>query len=451
MLNGEILDDDYLNKVVNAFHGLESGDPFASDEEEEEGQRGQAATDTLETMADTSSYYQNVIKPEKDSKKAALVNSQVQKAQTTATQKAEELGAGGVLGAQLANEAKQEVERWFKKYDNGLIPTDALDEVKGFGLVRPDAADSLRALQRAARKAGYDLTGGGYRSYDEQAALYDEKPGLAAPAGKSNHGWGVAIDVSGLTFDSELYGWLRKNGLKYGWNHPSWARATGSKPEPWHWEYTGGGDFTPKVNAQKKPRQKSGKVKAPPGRDRVLTAMEFEDASLPLSSGSSFELAVLAMATEPDERTVEVAQRETNQAAARYAANLKDVPKPLRKVFQRVSQRTDVPIALLIEVARQESQFTQHENPNYAGAIGMMQVIPKWHPQFDAQKLATNATYNLMAGAIILRNYIEMKGGVAAGLAAYNAGPNATGTALAQGQQYAKEILARVRALGRGR
>ena len=25
----------------------------------------------------------------------------------------------------------------------------------------------------------------------------------------------------------------------YGWFHPDWAEASGSLPEPWHWEYAG--------------------------------------------------------------------------------------------------------------------------------------------------------------------------------------------------------------------
>ena len=36
------------------------------------------------------------------------------------------------------------------------------------------------------------------------------------------------------------YQWLKANGPLYGWTHPSWAEPGGSRPEPWHWEYTGG-------------------------------------------------------------------------------------------------------------------------------------------------------------------------------------------------------------------
>jgi LAS superfamily LD-carboxypeptidase LdcB len=57
----------------------------------------------------------------------------------------------------------------------------------------------------------------------------------------------MAIDIStsdsfGISgdaaFDTEEYKWLLANAPTYGWHHPSWAKRTGSKPEPWHWELT---------------------------------------------------------------------------------------------------------------------------------------------------------------------------------------------------------------------
>ena len=62
---------------------------------------------------------------------------------------------------------------------------------------------------------------------------------LAAVPGTSNHGWGVAVDFAcgAEQFGSAGYRWLKANGPKYGWTHPSWAEPGGSRPEPWHWEY----------------------------------------------------------------------------------------------------------------------------------------------------------------------------------------------------------------------
>ena len=69
-------------------------------------------------------------------------------------------------------------------------------------------------------------------------SLKASKGGLAATPGKSNHGWGLAVDISNLGGEgSAKHAWLRANAPAYGWDHPSWARSGGSKPEAWHWEY----------------------------------------------------------------------------------------------------------------------------------------------------------------------------------------------------------------------
>lgn len=33
--------------------------------------------------------------------------------------------------------------------------------------------------------------------------------------------------------------WMQDNSMRFGWFHPDWAEPTGSKPEPWHWEFAG--------------------------------------------------------------------------------------------------------------------------------------------------------------------------------------------------------------------
>jgi LAS superfamily LD-carboxypeptidase LdcB len=65
---------------------------------------------------------------------------------------------------------------------------------------------------------------------------------LAAAPGTSNHGWGLAVDLSGgmSSYGSAQYKWMRENAPKYGWDNPTWARAGGNKHEPWHWEFTSG-------------------------------------------------------------------------------------------------------------------------------------------------------------------------------------------------------------------
>lgn len=91
----------------------------------------------------------------------------------------------------------------------------------------------MRSLLRIAR--GSDLMPGArelrmitdsYRSYAAQAAAAAAKPGIAAPAGHSYHGQGLAIDA----------GWWTDHGLgsllrAAGWNQFDAGR------EPWHYSY----------------------------------------------------------------------------------------------------------------------------------------------------------------------------------------------------------------------
>jgi peptidoglycan hydrolase-like protein with peptidoglycan-binding domain len=88
----------------------------------------------------------------------------------------------------------------------------------------------------------------GFRSYEDQYNLIDwnylESTGKyrttwnnsvpAAPPGKSNHGWGKAIDLR----QSAAQKWIRENGVKYGW---TWYKKDGGEGEsigePWHFTY----------------------------------------------------------------------------------------------------------------------------------------------------------------------------------------------------------------------
>lgn len=110
--------------------------------------------------------------------------------------------------------------------------------------LRGDAAVALSELNRNFQAAfGRDLCiTDSYRPLSVQRRIAVTKPGLAAPPGRSNHGWGLAIDLcSSETASSGVMSWLRTNGPIFGWENPEWARRGGSGPfEPWHWEYLPG-------------------------------------------------------------------------------------------------------------------------------------------------------------------------------------------------------------------
>jgi len=81
-------------------------------------------------------------------------------------------------------------------YANGFIPDSALCplwQAPGQKL-RADAAAALNAMSKyhAATAGGPLCVTDSYRSYSEQVALYEPKPGLAATPGTSEHGWGKA-------------------------------------------------------------------------------------------------------------------------------------------------------------------------------------------------------------------------------------------------------------------
>lgn len=133
------------------------------------------------------------------------------------------------------------------KYENGKLPRSAL-QVLSFAVtkqVAKEAAPSLEMLNQAYRQEfGKNLyVTSGYRSLAGQVATKAAKGFLAATPGKSNHGWGLAVDLGGGVnqFGTKEHEWMKKHAGRFGWVNPSWARQGGSKPEPWHWEYVSAG------------------------------------------------------------------------------------------------------------------------------------------------------------------------------------------------------------------
>ncbi|MCL2593958.1 MAG: M15 family metallopeptidase [Promicromonosporaceae bacterium] len=101
-----------------------------------------------------------------------------------------------------------------------------------------DAWAGLQGLRTAFyEQFGVPLgIGNGYRTRAQQGAMVSNP--LAATPGQSWHGWGIAVDFTGpaAVFGIE-HDWMRANAGRFGWFHPTWAHADGSRPEPWHWEW----------------------------------------------------------------------------------------------------------------------------------------------------------------------------------------------------------------------
>ena len=145
-------------------------------------------------------------------------------------------------------------------HDNGRIPTSAmcpLNPLPNHHVLRCDAANAYNALAAAYQEefGSAMVITDSYRDYDAQVRCRAEKGNLCATPGTSNHGWGLAIDLGGgiQNFGTPQYQWMMSNAPGYGWINPDWARQNGSKPEPWHWEFTGGGDQSSGADAGKTP------------------------------------------------------------------------------------------------------------------------------------------------------------------------------------------------------
>jgi zinc D-Ala-D-Ala carboxypeptidase len=157
-------------------------------------------------------------------------------AEILAAQKKEAAAAADELSAEVGSTAD---------YANGKIPSDVMCELSFASgeMLRCDAAAQLERLDVAyrAKFGGHLSITDSYRSYESQVATKAAKGYLAAVPGYSNHGWGVAVDLSdGVeSFGTAQYEWLRANAPEFGWDNPGWARSGGSKPEAWHWEYKG--------------------------------------------------------------------------------------------------------------------------------------------------------------------------------------------------------------------
>ena len=148
--------------------------------------------------------------------------------------------------AQPAAEGGDDVSVW-KGLNNGALPDNELVTLSfSSERMHKQAAAAMEEMNKAYKsETGSDLgINEAYRDCETQIAYADPNSsryqgGLAKPAPpcSSNHGWGLAADISVGGFDTPVYNWLTANAHKYGFVHPKWAERDGSKPEAWHWEY----------------------------------------------------------------------------------------------------------------------------------------------------------------------------------------------------------------------
>jgi peptidoglycan DL-endopeptidase CwlO len=110
------------------------------------------------------------------------------------------------------------------------------------------------------------------------------------------------------------------------------------------------------------------------------------------------------------------------QASPAATLNQCPVPQRYRGAFESAARDTNLPIALLVSVARVESNL-DHAARSEAGARGLLQVMPP-----TAAELRLDPDHpdsNVLAGARYLKKMMGRFDSTDLALAAYNAGPGA--------------------------
>ena len=132
-----------------------------------------------------------------------------------------------------------------------------------------------------------------------------------------------------------------------------------------------------------------------------------------LSAGTIVGLADTADAGE---------QRVLPGAATRRPATPCPIPAQFREDFRAAAADTNLPVAMIVAVAKVESKFDVDAR-SAAGAHGLLQVLPS-----TAAELKLNpyhAGENVLAGARYLRQMLDRFDSTELAFAAYNAGPTA--------------------------
>lgn len=112
------------------------------------------------------------------------------------------------------------------------------------------------------------------------------------------------------------------------------------------------------------------------------------------------------------------------------------VPERYRELFALAGANYRLPPGLLEAVAYRESRYRDDiisgQLKSSAGALGIMQIVPRWHPELGASG-ALDPVRAVPYAARYLRQLFERFGNWKHALAAYNWGPTALAKAIAAG------------------
>lgn len=113
------------------------------------------------------------------------------------------------------------------------------------------------------------------------------------------------------------------------------------------------------------------------------------------------------------------------------------------RATERVAARHGLPPELLLAIVETESSFDPRARSSY-GARGLMQVVPRFHPEVVASVGGVHRLdepeANLEAGAKILATYVEQSGSLHRALARYSGGARSYATKVVNRQQQLERL-----------
>tara|TARA_B100001093_G_scaffold520460_1_gene616227 strand:+ start:4039 stop:7899 length:3861 start_codon:yes stop_codon:yes gene_type:complete len=135
-------------------------------------------------------------------------------------------------------------------YDKGgfrAVQPDGMESSDGNIYLRIDAApDFQRFFNDAADNNIFIGINDGYRTYKDQANA--KSTGDVRPAGESNHGAGISLDIN---YTDEGYKWIKANYKKYNLcphKNIEAASPNSTDPEAWHWTWSPTGNCSEAIN-----------------------------------------------------------------------------------------------------------------------------------------------------------------------------------------------------------
>ena len=116
-----------------------------------------------------------------------------------------------------------------------------------------------------------------------------------------------------------------------------------------------------------------------------------------------------------------IAQANTGQGG-QYTLNVQAIPRGLGGAVQAAADKYGIPAYILAGLLEQESSWRSNPPNAGAGAVGIAQIIPRWHPEANP---GVNDADDIMYAASYLRRMMDSYDwDLKTAIYAYNAGPN---------------------------